>query len=116
MLTTPVAHTRSRANAHDLRAIERIALLRTSIDRIDEMLISLIGERQRLARAVGATKRAAGLPSIDPAREAAVTGRIVQHAEDHGVSATEMAALAQQLIRLARGAQGVREEQAREAA
>ena len=90
-----------------LRATERVDALRASIDRIDEMLVSLIGERQRLARAVGVAKRAANLPLVDGGRESSVIDRIVAHASDAGVNETEARLLADQLIRLARTTQGL---------
>lgn len=89
------------------RAAERVDSLRSQIDRIDEMLVSLIGERQRLARAVGTAKRAAALPPVDGSREHDVIQRIVNHASDHGVSENEARVLADQLIRLARTTQGL---------
>jgi chorismate mutase len=89
------------------RAAERVESLRTSIDRIDEMLVSLIGERQRLARAVGSAKRTAALPPVDSTREHDVIQRIVNHASDHGVNENEARVLADQLIRLARTTQGL---------
>jgi len=49
-----------------------LARLREEIERIDRTLIELIARRVNLAREVGAAKRAAGLPTLDPAREAAV--------------------------------------------
>ncbi len=91
----------------ELRAAERVEALRASIDRIDEMLVSLIGERQRLARAVGVAKRAAVLPPLDANREHQVIQRIADHARDHGVNETEARLLADQLIRLARTTQGL---------
>lgn len=90
-----------------IRAAERVDSLRSSIDRIDEMLVSLIGERQRLARAVGTAKRSAGMPPVDGTREHDVIQRIVDHASDHGVSENEARVLADQLIRLARTTQGL---------
>ena len=89
------------------RAAERVDSLRASIDRIDEMLVSLIGERQRLARAVGVAKRSAAMPPVDSTREHDVIQRIVDHASDHGVSENEARVLADQLIRLARTTQGL---------
>ena len=89
------------------RAADRVETLRASIDRIDEMLVSLIGERQRFARAVGAAKRTAGLPPVDATREHDVIQRIATHASDHGVNETEARLLADQLIRLARTTQGL---------
>ncbi|HYW49950.1 MAG TPA: chorismate mutase [Gemmatimonadaceae bacterium] len=89
------------------RAAERVESLRASIDRIDEMLVSLIGERQRLARAVGVAKRVAAMPPVDASREHDVIQRIATHAADHGVNETEARLLADQLIRLARTTQGL---------
>ena len=108
--------THTEPTPAQLRAASRVDSLRASIDRIDEMLVSLIGERQRLARAVGDAKRVAGLPPVDGTRESAVTERIMQHAEDHGVSPQEMRQLAEQLIRLARTTQGLPVVSRREAA
>jgi chorismate mutase len=88
-------------------ATARVETLRASIDRIDEMLISLIGERQRLARAVGNAKRTAGLPPVDATRESLVIQRITSLANDHGVNESEAKLLADQLIRLARTTQGL---------
>jgi chorismate mutase len=89
------------------RAAERVESLRSSIDRIDEMLVSLIGERQRLARAIGTAKRTAAMPPVDATREHDVIQRIANHASDHGVNETEARLLADQLIRLARTTQGL---------
>ncbi len=98
------------------RAATRVESLRASIDRIDEMLVSLIGERQRLARAVGTSKHAAGMPPVDSSREHDVIQRIVDHASDHGVNENEARVLADQLIRLARTTQGLPVVSRREAA
>jgi chorismate mutase len=88
-------------------ASARVGALRASIDQIDEMLVSLIGERQRLARAVGLAKRTAGLPPVDATRETAVTERLSSLGRDHGVPEAETKLLAEQLIRLARTTQGL---------
>lgn len=111
--TTTPAHERT---AEQQRAAERVESMRASIDRIDEMLVSLIGERQRLARAVGAAKRSAGMAPVDTTREHDVIERIVNHASDHGVSENEARVLADQLIRLARTTQGLPTVHRREAA
>ena len=49
--------------------------LREDIERTDGALIRLIADRMRLAREVGVTKRAAGLPTLDHVRESAVVHR-----------------------------------------
>jgi chorismate mutase len=60
-------------------ALER---LRAEIERVDQALIELIGERVRAARRAAAAKRAAGLPTLDPAQEAAVIRRAAALARD----------------------------------
>ena len=107
----PVEHTPEQQ-----RAAVRVDSLRASIDRIDEMLVSMIGERQRLARAIGVAKRTAALPPVDATREHDVIQRIASHASDHGVNETEARLLADQLIRLARTTQGLPVVSRREAA
>ncbi len=99
--------TSSDRSPEQQRAAERVESLRASIDRIDEMLVSLIGERQRLARAVGTAKGTAAMPPVDATREHDVIQRIANHASDHGVNVTEARLLADQLIRLARTTQGL---------
>lgn len=49
--------------------------IRDEIEQIDRGIIELIARRVALARRVGAVKRAAGLPTLDPPREAAVVRR-----------------------------------------
>ena len=101
------SHMTTERTPEQQRAAERVDSLRASIDRIDEMLVSLIGERQRLARAVGVAKRSAALPPVDATREHDVIQRIVDHASDHGVNENEARVLADQLIRPARTTQGL---------
>jgi len=57
-------------------AAEELDRLRADIGRVDAVLVDLLAERVRLARAVGAAKRGAGLGVLDPAREAAVVRRV----------------------------------------
>jgi chorismate mutase len=52
-----------------------LSRLRVEIERLDRQLIEVMADRVRLARQVGAAKRAAGLPTLDQAREAAVIRR-----------------------------------------
>ena len=53
-----------------------LSRLREEIERVDRDIIDLISKRVGLARAVGAAKRAAELPTLDPAREAAVIRQV----------------------------------------
>jgi chorismate mutase len=86
-------------------AQERLAALRDGIDRADTAIIALLGERQRLARAIGHAKASAALPVVDADRESAVTTRYAELAERHGVDPVLAAQLAQTVIGIARAAQ-----------
>jgi len=52
---------------------------------LDRALVQLVADRVRLAREVGVAKRAAGLPTLDHVREAAVVRRAVSIARDVGL-------------------------------
>jgi len=82
-----------------------LSRLREEIERIDRTMIQLIAERVRLARAVGATKRAAGLPTLDPAREAAVIRQAAEVAREAGLHDDEIRHIFWQVIGLSRRAQ-----------
>ena len=69
-------------------------------------MIELIADRVRLAREVGTEKRAAGLPTLDPKREAAVVRRAVVLAREAGLEFDdEIRQIFGQLIGLSRRAQ-----------
>jgi chorismate mutase len=82
-----------------------LTALRTEIERIDRTLIQMIDERVRLARAVGVAKRAAGLPTLDPAREAAVVRRAGELAREAGLEDEDVRYIFWHLIGLCRRAQ-----------
>jgi chorismate mutase len=50
--------------------------LREEIDRLDEVIVRLLDRRARCAYAIGRIKRELGRPIYEPAREAAVIGRV----------------------------------------
>lgn len=49
-----------------------LAACRADIERLDSELLQLLAQRVQLGRRVGALKRTAGLPVLDPKREAKV--------------------------------------------
>ena len=61
--------------------------------------------RVRLARDVGRTKRAAGLPTQDPAREAAVIRHAAELAREAGLQDDDVRTIFWQVIGLSRRAQ-----------
>ncbi len=82
-----------------------LARLRDRLEAVDRELVRLMAERVAVARAIGAAKHAAGLPTLDPAREAAVVRRAASEARVHGLDEEVVRAIFWQLIGLARRAQ-----------
>ncbi len=96
MTTSPDRHGEGR---------EDLERLRREIEDVDRELIRLIARRVGLAREVGIAKRAAGLPALDPAREAEVLRRASEVATREGASEEDVHYLFRYLIEMARRAQ-----------
>ena len=82
-----------------------LASLRGEVERLDREMIALIGERVSLARRIGEAKRAAGLPSLDPAREAAVVRQAGLLAREAGIADEDVRYIFWHLIGLCRRVQ-----------
>ena len=54
--------------------------LRTQIDRVDDEIVRLYGERMELARQIGQYKKERGLPVLDPERERNLLDRVGEKA------------------------------------
>lgn len=79
--------------------------IRQEIERIDRALIELIAERVQLARRIGVVKKAAGLPTLDPPREAAVVRRAGALAREAGLEDEDVRYIFWHLIGLSRRTQ-----------
>ncbi len=111
-LVTPDAATRDLATrdvvtrdaaTHASRAVpHELTELRDAIEQVDDALITLLAERQSLAKRVGATKRAAGIAVVDPAREAGVVRRAAERARNVGLPPDAVRELFRRLIALSR--------------
>lgn len=99
--------TPPHAAAADAAAAARAELLRLRdrIEAVDRQLIGLIAERVQLALAVGTAKEAAGLPILDPPREAAVVRRAGALAREAGLDDEEVRRVFWQVVGLSRRAQ-----------
>ena len=68
-------------------------------------LVSLLAKRVALSKEIGATKRVAGLPTLDPAREAEVIRRAAALARDASLNDEKVRDIFWHVIGLSRGAQ-----------
>ena len=60
--------------------------LRAEMDGINQRLTDVLHERARLARQIGAVKRAAGMTVNDPGREQAMLIKMMRHVPEGGFS------------------------------
>ena len=86
-------------------ANEALLSARREIERVDREIVELLAERVQLALRVGRAKREAGLPLLDPAREAAVVRRAGGLARDAGVSDEDVREIFWHVIAMSRRAQ-----------
>jgi chorismate mutase len=84
---------------------DAVAERRARISAVDDEIIRLIAERVQIARDIGRLKREAGVPTLDPGREAAVVRRTVERARRHGLADEPVREIAWTLVRLCRSAQ-----------
>ncbi len=86
-----------------------IDALRDRIAAVDARLVELVAERARLAREIGDAKRRAGLPTLDPAREAQVVRAAAARARAYGLDDEGVRDLYWRLIGLCRDEQAQQE-------
>ncbi len=89
----------------DAKGAAAIESLRTRIERTDDALLALLQRRMALARGIGRAKLVAGLPVLDPAREARVVRRVAIRARELGMPAEEVRSLFWSVIALCRSEQ-----------
>ena len=89
----------------DAPAAAELACIRDQIERIDRAIMHLIAERAALARRVGPLKKALGMPTLDPPREAAVVRRAGELAREAGLPDEDVRYLFWHLVGLCRRAQ-----------
>ena len=86
-------------------ALRRLAEHREEIRRIDAELVRLLASRVTVGVEIGGAKREAGLPTVDPAREAEVIRRAGELAREAGIPDEPVRAIFWQIIGLSRRAQ-----------
>ena len=98
MTTDPVSSARDAA-------LDTLGRYRQQIEQLDRELVSLLAKRVALSKEIGATKRVAGLPTLDPAREAEVIRRAAALARDASLNDEKVRDIFWHVIGLSRGAQ-----------
>jgi len=86
-------------------AAAELARCREEIERIDDEIVRLLARRVALGKRTAALKRAAGLPILDPTREAAVIRRITAAARDAGIAPEPIREVFWQIVGMSRHAQ-----------
>ncbi len=82
-----------------------LAQCRSEIEELDRRLVALLAERVTLGRKTATLKRAAGLPILDPQREAEVIRHAVTTAREHNLPAEAVREVLWRVVGLSRRAQ-----------
>ena len=82
-----------------------LARVRDEIVDVDRAIVGLIAKRVRLARQVGPVKRALGMPTLDPPREAAIVRRAGALAREAGLAEDDVRYIFWHLVGLCRRVQ-----------
>ena len=85
--------------------LAELAQCRAEIEEIDRRLIALLADRVTLGRKTATIKRAAGLPILDPQREAEVIRRAVTTAREQNLPVEAVRELFWHVVGLSRRAQ-----------
>lgn len=93
---------RQEQTAH---ALAELAQCRDEIERIDNDILGLLARRLTLGKRTGDLKRTAGLPILDPTREAAVIRRITGVARDIGLPTEPVREIYWQIVGMSRRVQ-----------
>ncbi|MGH2900143.1 MAG: chorismate mutase [Solirubrobacteraceae bacterium] len=86
-------------------AMAELVRCRDEIEDIDRQIIGLLSRRLALGRRTGDLKRLAGLPILDPTREAAVIRRVTTEARDAGLPSEPVREVFWQIVGMSRRAQ-----------
>lgn len=79
-----------------------LAAMRTAMDAVNHRLVAVLHERARLCRAIGAWKRAHGVPAADPAREEAMLADLLRTLPADGFSTAQLTTILRAVFAAAR--------------
>lgn len=81
---------------------DEIAALRSQIDACDDELLALLARRAGLVRRVGAAKRQAGLPAVDPDRERRLVERLAARPDAQALGAEGVSRIFERIFEVTR--------------
>jgi len=86
-------------------ALDALGRCRQQIEGLDRELVGLLAKRVALSKEIGAMKKVAGLPTLDPAREAEVIRRAAALAREAGLNDEKVRDIFWHVIGLSRAVQ-----------
>jgi len=86
-------------------ALDELLRCRQQIESLDRELVGLLAKRVALSKEIGAIKKVAGLPTLDPAREAEVIRRAAGMAREAGLADEKVRDIFWHVIGLSRAVQ-----------
>ena len=86
-------------------ALDALGRCRKQIESLDRELVTLLAKRVALSKEIGAMKKVAGLPTLDPAREAEVIRRASGMAREANLSDEKVRDIFWHVIGLSRAVQ-----------
>ena len=86
-------------------ALDALTRCRQQIEAVDRELVQLLAKRVGLSKEIGAMKKVAGLPTLDPAREAEVIRRAAALAREAGINDEKVRDIFWHVIGLSRSVQ-----------
>ena len=84
---------------------EELMECRNAIEVVDRRIVALLAQRVALSLRAAAAKRDAGLPVVDPKREAAVIAHVLSAAREHRLPTDAVREVFQQVVEMSRRAQ-----------
>ena len=90
-------------------ALTELATCRAAIEELDQRIVALLAERIALGQKTAGLKRTAGLPILDPQREAEVIRRAVAAARVKGLPIESIRQIFWHVVGLSRRAQEEKE-------
>jgi chorismate mutase/prephenate dehydratase len=80
--------------------LEKITQLRKRIDKVDEQILRLLGERVRICRSIGSVKKEHGISVKDAPRESEVYAHVKEEAVELALDPVQVESVYRQIINM----------------